>query len=194
MKNSMKKLVSLVLVLAISFAMAVPAFAAVKDSGRGPIVRAYMPVFDYYDPSSNRIIEKGYLASTLVVDNRGNPYSSATMQFKASSSGTVTGSFSSSFKAGAEMDAAFATVSAEVGYQLETSVSWTKGQEYGAEAEVPAGKRGQLKGYIQAVTTSGSKVYRVYNTTTENYTYKSVPVSNAKTPIDSDWYIEVIVS
>lgn len=194
MKHSFKKLISLVLVLAISFAIAVPAFAETKDSGNVIKPQAYMPVFDHYDPKLNRIIEKGYLASTMVVDNRSNPYSPAQMQFIANSSGTVTGSFSSSFKAGAEMDAAFATVSAEVGYQLETSTSWTKGQQYGAETEVPAGKRGQLKGYIQAVTTSGSKVYKVYNTTTENYTYKSVSVSNAKTPIDSDWYIEVIVS
>jgi hypothetical protein len=207
MKLNFKKLVSLVLVLAISFAIAVPAFAAVKDSGSNisnnnsndsltvkdsgkiiyPQSQMIVKEFVRYDSKRNIVNKTKYYLGVASTDNRGSS-SPCDLTFKATSSSSVTGTISASFTEGVEMDAVFANIEASTTYTAALSVSWSSGQEMGTSITVPAYKQGEIRAYIPAVSTSGSKVYWQYDAQYQTYDqgHYSYQTVNAWAPI-SNW-------
>lgn len=126
--------------------------------------------FDHYSESTHSISWTMEYVGTLRVDNSANKYTSATMIFTASDSGSWSAAITYGTTIGAEVDAVVATVKAEVSISGTLTRTWTVNHEYGTSTEVPPGKIGTIKAYIPGTSSKGTAYYRRYDTEQSGYT------------------------
>ena len=143
-----------------------------------------------YDQSSAIVDWKKKYVGVTRVDNSGNLYTGASLQFKATSSSSWEVEASGSLETEAELNLMVTKVKGTVTVGGAVRRSWTSGYEYGTESEVPPKTIGRVTAYIPGTTTKGNAVYKMTNDGTGE-TWYEYRARGAVVPADNAWNMVV---
>lgn len=144
-------------------------------------------VLDHYDQNSAVIDYKKKYVGTSRLDNTANPYTSATLIFEASSSGSWSASATVTGETSAELNLIVTKVDATVSVGGTTSRTWTSGYKYGSSLTVPPGRIGEIAAYIPGTSSNGYAVYKVYDLDSGNYVGTESYPRGAIVPAENFW-------
>lgn len=179
MKRKSKILLGSILSFFMLFGLSTNAFALDNNTinPRGIYIKKCVG----YEPNSTSIVHEFKSIGTVSGDNRKGS-SPITIKYEYTSSGSVSASISGYANASVEANYVLAKMKAQVGVEVTTTRSWTKGTSSGASYSIPAGKFETLGAYIPGVKTSGKLKYKVYMDGYPNdyfYEYKTLNTSTA---------------
>ncbi|GEM_PF-3538452 len=152
-----------------------------------------LETFERYDQSSYFINWEYRETGVARLDNRAgvNP---AKLEYRQTTSGSTTASFSGAASGSAEVqNAIVAKLNATVGFTVGLSRTWSSSTTVASEMLVPAGKVGYIYAYVPGASSSGTAVYKVYNTHDSSffYTYRA---AGGLTPSTTRWNHKHVVA
>lgn len=144
-------------------------------------------VLDHYDQNSAVVDYKKKYVGTSRLDNTANPYTSATLTFQASSSGSWAASATVTGETSAELNLIVTKVDATISVGGTNTRTWTSGYTYGSSLTVPPGRIGEIAAYIPGTSSNGYAVYKVYDLDSGNYVGTQSYPRGAIVPAENFW-------
>lgn len=180
----MKKVCSVMLLLAVMFAISIPAFA-VEDSSYPVSPCLVMRETVGYDADKKTVNWKAHRVGSVSGDNSKSS-TPLEIEFKYDQTDTVEATIGGSFDTEYQQKLFLSEVSASLEFDVSLKRSWTAGRSSGAKAAIDPYKCQAIGGYVPDVSTSGSMKIKVYNDSTpNNFYYEYKPISASKLPARS---------
>ncbi len=190
MKKKLKFLCSTMLSLLMLFGLSTNIFALEGNNEINPN-GIYRRDCVAYEPNSTSKVYTYKEIGTVSGDNRKGS-STLTINYKYSTSDSVSASISGYANASVEANYVLAKMKATAGVEVTTTRSWTKGTSSGSSYSIPAGKFETLTAYIPAVKTSGRLKYKVYmDGYPESYFYEYKTLNTSYAPQKSSVHFVV---
>ncbi len=152
-----------------------------------------LETFERYDQSSYSVNWEYKETGVARLDNRAgvNP---AKLEYRQTTSGSTTASFSGAASTSAEVrNAIIGKLNATIEFTVGLSRTWSSSTTVASEMWVPAGKVGYIYAYVPGASSSGTAVYKVYNTYDNTYFY-SYRAAGGLTPSTTRWNHKHVVA